>query len=1309
MRMKKRVLSLLLAAVLALTALPGAAFAEEPENSPEVPDVSARAAETGGGCGEYEGRIGDSIPYVYVWSQSLTWTLDSDGTLTISGSGEMGDFVFEEYGNTIIRPWDAVKDSIKKVVVEEGVPAVSDYAFFNCEALTEVEVAGSVRSIGENAFSVCGKLTRAVIRPGSGCSLGDHAFSSCSALTDLSLGEGVSFLGLYAFSGCSSLTDVSLPESIRTVGSYSFYSCTGLTGIVLPEHTEKVGYDAFEGCESLKKVTAPEGLALPPLPSGTETETYTGPTPGTGGGTGENPGGNTGENPGGNTGENPGGNTGENPGGNTGENPGGNTGENPGGNTGENPGGNTGENPGGNTGENPGGNTGENPGGDTPVTPPPAEIVSSGSCGKTGTSVSYTLNSNGLLTIRGTGEMKDYSSYSAAPWSKEDVRGVVIEEGVTSVGAYAFYNCGTLESVKLPESLTAIGSNAFRGCAALPSADIPQAVTSLGYNAFMECGSLKKARVPLGLKKNVRNAFPADCEVTYFGSTGGDCGKVKGTVTWTLDAGGLLTIRGKGEMAGYSSYSAAPWSGEDVRNVVVEEGVTSVGAYAFYNCAALESARLPESLTTIGAYAFYGCAALSSVTIPQAVTSLGYGAFQNCSGLKEARVPLRLKKSAQNAFSADCEVTYYGTTGGECGKNGNNVTWTLDGDGLLTIQGTGEMKDYRPYIAESPWSKETVKAVVVREGVTKVGDLAFGDLTALESAELPEGLTAIGNNAFNGCTALTEITLPRSLERVAGTAFLHSGLTRARVYYKTVFGSSQFPTDASAFPGDCLVSLYGKELTPGTPLRASRTAPAGSDNIHAGSGVECSYLAAGDDGGFYRVNCDSRYNPDKRGYDYDLVMEEYGPGGAFYQGWDIPMELDLFGGFYAGSDGFYFVFGQNNTRESDSVEVLRVVKYSKDLERLGAARLMGGNTQYPFDAASCRMAEGNGLLNIHTGHQMYKSEDGYNHQACMTLAVDTSVMEFQYQFYDILNSSVGYVSHSFDQYVRTDGDRVVRLDLGDGYPRGAALFVNGPNLGGSPDYAVTMKWGGDGGDNNTGSRLGGLEVSGSAYLTALSSVDQTGGRQNNNRTYNVYLLATSKGNLKETRTVQVTHFSEGGPRGAGAPKLVKLSDDRFLLLWEEPERVDYSYGSYYSDYTGTVKYAFFDGAGNQLGGVQSMSGAMSDCQPEVIDGKATWYVTKDGGKPVFYQIGSDGRAGSFTPSSGQKPTGGSVALPGDIKDALADGTAVFAASYSGDRLTGVYQGTVKDGKAVFDRKPPAGRTLYFLDSDGRPLCPPFAG
>ena len=941
------------------------------------------------------------------------------------------------------------------------------------------------------------------------------------------------------------------------------------------------------------------------------------------------------------------------------------------------------------------------------MTPPPAEIVSSGSCGKTGTSVSYTLNSNGLLTIRGTGEMKDYSSYSAAPWSKEDVRGVVIEESVTSVGAYAFYNCGTLESVKLPESLTAIGAYAFRGCAALPSADIPQAVTSLGYNAFMECGSLKKARVPLGLKKNVRNAFPAACEVTYFGSTGGDCGKVKGTVTWTLDAGGLLTIRGKGEMAGYSSYSAAPWSGEDVRNVVIEEGVTSVGAYAFYNRGTLESVKLPESLTAIGAYAFRGCAALPSADIPQAVTSLGYNAFMECGSLKKARVPLGLKKNVQNAFPADCEVTYYGTTGGECGKNGNNVTWTLDGDGLLTIQGTGEMKDYRPYIGESPWSKEAVKAVVVREGVTKVGDLAFGDLTALESAELPEGLTAIGNNAFNGCTALTEITLPRSLERVAGTAFLHSGLTRARVYYKTVFGSSQFPTDASAFPGDCLVSLYGKELTPGKPLRASRTAPAGSDNIHAGSGVECSYLAAGEGGGFYRVDCYSRYNSGKRDYDVDLTMEEYGPGGAFYQGWDIPMELPRFGGFYAGSDGFYFVFGQNNTRESDSVEVLRVVKYSKDLERLGAARLMGGNTQYPFDAASCRMAEGNGLLYIHTGHQMYKSEDGYNHQACMTLAVDTSVMEFQYQFYDILNSSVGYVSHSFDQYVRTDGDRVVRLDLGDGYPRGAALFVNGPNLGGSPDYAVTMKWGGDGGDNNTGSRLGGLEVSGSAYLTALSSVDQTGGRQNNNRTYNVYLLATSKGNLKETRTVQVTHFSEGGPRGAGAPKLVRFSDDRFLLLWEEPERVDYSYGSYYSDYTGTVKYAFFDGTGNQLGGVQSMSGAMSDCQPEVIDGKAVWYVTEDGGKPIFYQIGSDGKAGSFTPSTGQKPSGESVTLPGDIKDALADGTAVFAASYSGGRMTNLAPGTVKDGKAVFGRKLPAGRTLYFLDRDGRPLCRPL--
>lgn len=640
---------------------------------------------------------------------------------------------------------------------------------------------------------------------------------------------------------------------------------------------------------------------------------------------------------------------------------------------------------------------------------------------------------------------------------------------------------------------------------------------------------------------------------------------------------------------------------------------------------------------------------------------------------------------------------------GSCGKTGSSVAWTLYKDGTLVIEGTGEIKDCTSSsgVTGESTAKTACKKLVIKEGVTGIGKYAFNGYGSLESAELPDSLKAIGDSAFQACAALTEITLPQSVQTLGTQPFGNSGLTRARVYYTLKYA-------ADAFPASCAVTLYGKTLTPSAPLAATRTAPVKTDNIHDQNyngrynRPSQSHLCAGTGGGFYRVE----YSQDS-----GLVMEEYGPGGVFYQGWSIPMELPLFGGFHSGSDGFYFVFGQNNPSHSDSVEVLRAVKYTKNLERLGDAKVMGGNTAVPFDAGSCRMDEGNGLLYIHASHEMY---DG--HQSCMVFTLDTNVMEFQYQFYGVANPAYnGYVSHSFNQFIRADGTNVVRLDHGDGAPRGAGLFVNGPSLAGTPQYAIIYKWSGGFGENVTGAGVGGLEVSPTAYLSALSSVDQTSGSRNNNKTYNVYLLATDKQTGKTTQ-VQLTHYSEGGAYSASTPQLVKLSDSRFLLLWEEQARRDSSGRYYYSDYTGQVKYAFFDGDGTQIGGIRTMSGALSDCQPIAAGGKALWYVTERrwsaedrayvNTAPTFYQIDSAGSAGSFTPTIGKKPTG--VALPDSVLAELGNCASVVAASYSPQgQLTGAAKGVLKDGSAEFGRSIPASWTLYFLDRNGAPVRAPY--
>ena len=1154
MRIRQRALSLLLALTLAAMPVMAAAYEAAPEENgtyTEVPTLeaapeealegapAARTVVASGGCGEYEGRT-ETIPAVYIWNTSLAWTLDSDGTLTVSGSGEMGDFVFEEYGGTIILPWNDVRDSIKRVVVEEGAASVSDHAFFHCEALTEVDIAGSVRSIGRNAFSVSPKLERAVIRPGSGCTLGDYAFQNCSSLTDLSLGEGVSSLGLYAFSGCAGLTDVSLPESIRSLGYGSFYNCSGLTEIVLPEHTEKVGHEAFEGCDSLKKVTSPEGLTLPPLPGGVETETYTGPTPG---GTG-----------GGSTGD---GETGD---GSTGD------GETGGGSTGD------GETGNGSTGD------GETGGGEDPdpiVPGPSATVVKSGNCGKNGDNVQYRLYSDGTLDISGSGEMADYGQNAPSPWGASAVKRASIGKGVASVGAYAFYEHTALESVSLPEGLTSIGNLAFPGCAAL------------------------------------------------------------------------------------------------------------------------KDLRLPESLTYIGTYAFSECNSLTSVTIPQAVTSLQY-AFFNCASLTEARVHCQLSLPSYT-FPGACKVTRYGTARGECGKTAGSLTWTLEESGLLTIRGTGAMKDFYGNDGLPGWSAEgmyPIKSVVLETGVSCVGKQAFSNCAALERVQLPEGLTAMGNYAFYGCSALTEITLPRSLESIGTNTFRDSGLTRARVYYLTEYS-------LGAFPAGCAVELYGRDLTPDAPLTASRTAPAGSDNIHSQnygnwSKPVRSYLAPRDGGGFYRVDYYSRYNSAKKDWDIDLVMEAYNRRGNFLRGWNIPRELPVFGGFFAGSDGFYFIFGQHNPNEQNGAEVIRVVKYTKNLERLGEASLTAGPSREiwsVFSGASLRAAEGNGTLFIHTGTEGYAGSDGLHHESDLLFAVDTAAMTPL----PVPFALSSFASHSFNQFVQVDGDTAAAVNHGDTFPRGVQLVLFPASLNGKSTPVMQMSFGGNMANNYTGAAVGGFEFSPSHYLTAVSSINQNS--FSSSKTHNVSLLVTDK-NAGTTRRVQVTSYAEGGSVSASTPQLVKFSDSLFAVLWEERTLS----GSYYSSQTtGTVKYAFFNGAGNQLGGVRSMSGTLSDCRPEIIDGKAVWYVTEDGGAPVFYQIDSAGGSSSFRPGIS---TG--VVLPDSLLARLGSCETVFAASYNDkDRMTGVLRGVLEDGSAEFGQRLPRGWLLYFLDGNGAPVCPPY--
>ena len=148
----------------------------------------------------------------------------------------------------------------------------------------------------------------------------------------------------------------------------------------------------------------------------------------------------------------------------------------------------------------------------------------------------------------------------------------------------------------------------------------------------------------------------------------------------------------------------------------------------------------------------------------------------------------------------------------------------------------------------------------------------------------------------------------------------------------------------------------------------------------------------------------------------------------------INYELPVFGGFFCGKDALYVMYGQENTTNSDIAEVVRIVKYDFNWNKTGSVSYFGENTSVPFDGGASDFAEYGNILYIRTCHEMYSG-----HQANMTFAINTSTMTSISCYTKVMNIGIGYVSHSFNQFIRIDGDKVIAVDHGDANPRSVVL------------------------------------------------------------------------------------------------------------------------------------------------------------------------------------------------------------------------------------------------------------------------------
>ena len=285
------------------------------------------------------------------------------------------------------------------------------------------------------------------------------------------------------------------------------------------------------------------------------------------------------------------------------------------------------------------------------------EVVSvdSGTCGD---NLTWTLDDEGTLTISGTGEMEDYDALT--PWysNRTIIKKVVISDGVTTIGNYAFMNCTSLESITIPNNVISVGTGAFgyssgnsaclksitvlnKSCE-LVEGFVPSKTTIYGYknstaeqyaskkgNSFSDLEATDESGTNVTNESGISVTNESGISVTNESDNSGivksgTCGTF---LEWTLDSEGTLKISGLGAMD-YGTF--APWSRDEVKNVIISHGVTTIANYAFMSCSNLKSITIPNSVMSIGQSAFSSCDSLTSITIPQNVKSIGFAAFESC-------------------------------------------------------------------------------------------------------------------------------------------------------------------------------------------------------------------------------------------------------------------------------------------------------------------------------------------------------------------------------------------------------------------------------------------------------------------------------------------------------------------------------------------------------------------------------------------------------------------------------------------------------------------------------------------------------